>query len=387
MLLSNGRFEAGGNASNASSCSVPISESAYLATVTIQDDGDAGTVGLQFARYSVRETNGSTNALGLTLTRVGREAPSGDIFVVLRSRNITATAGLDYEPLALTLPFAHNTTTTSFHVTVLDDALYEVPDEEFAVFIDDVYYLQHTSPPNPYLLTTENQTATVTILDDGDAGTFQFIEERLASPESAGGLPVQHTLTVTRTGRSRPSGALSVRYESADDSARAGSDYNATAGWLEFADGQTRGVVVVGILDDEEFEYPDERFRMQLTAVSYLGQPIHNVHFGESDSVFVTIVDDGDLGLLRFEPRASNVTEGNTVHLTVTRYDRARLSARLTVRYASVDLTAKSSGQSPDYTGVNGTLDFSGATTNLSIPIATTQDEVRAFSRARHTGV
>ena len=69
--------------------------------------------------------------------------------------------------------------------------------------------------------------------DGGDAGTLQLSSATYSTSEGAGSV----TITVTRTGGS--SGAVSVDYATADNTATAPSDYAATSGTLNWADGDT----------------------------------------------------------------------------------------------------------------------------------------------------
>jgi hypothetical protein len=73
------------------------------------------------------------------------------------------------------------------------------------------------------------------------------------------------TFTVTRSGDLSQS--VTVDYATADGSAKAGSDYLATAGTLTFAAGQTTMIITVAILGDTMYE-PDEVFYLNLFNVS-----------------------------------------------------------------------------------------------------------------------
>lgn len=335
------------------------------------------------------ETHNSTTALVLTLTRSGRAHPSGNLSVIIVSESRTATEGSDYLPINEVLVFGDGATAQTFTVTVLDDDIYEVPDEHFELRIADVYYRQRTNPPNPHLQTSEINRTSVVILDDGDAGTFEFVTTA-AGGGSAGPLALResidgsvrnvHSLTITRTGREHPSGNISIFYATADTlhgRAKFGHDYLPTEGWVDFSDGQTQAVLSVTVLDDDEFEFPDEYFEVALTSARYIGQAAANVPFGPNRAVNVTIMDDGDLGFLKFAPTVYSTPEGTVAHLTVTRFGRSNMTRRLTARYRCMNGSATYS----DFVPSSGVVDFDGSTTLAVFNIETLDDEVRARSR------
>ena len=65
--------------------------------------------------------------------------------------------------------------------------------------------------------------------------------------EEAEGASLDFTVTLSRA-LSEP---VTVRFATSDGTARAGSDYRATSGWLTFSPGQTEKTVSVSVLDDE----------------------------------------------------------------------------------------------------------------------------------------
>ena len=77
-------------------------------------------------------------------------------------------------------------------------------------------------------------TATVTIIDN-DATTFQFSASTYTARNSSGSA----TVSVTLSRVNDPNGTFTVDFSTADISAVAGRDYEATSGRLTFAAGQT----------------------------------------------------------------------------------------------------------------------------------------------------
>ena len=68
-----------------------------------------------------------------------------------------------------------------------------------------------------------------------------------ASAEEAEGTSLNFTVTLSQA----LSEMVTVNYRTSDGTARAGSDYRATSGWLYFGPGQTEKTVTVPVLDDE----------------------------------------------------------------------------------------------------------------------------------------
>jgi serine protease AprX len=112
-----------------------------------------------------------------------------------------------------------------------------------------------------------------------EPGELQFGAASFSADENAGNVLV----TVTRTGGD--AGQVTVGYATADDTASAGEDYQATTGTLTFPDGETGRSFSVPILDDPDAE-GDESFALILenpTGGALLGNPV---------DVLVTILDD-----------------------------------------------------------------------------------------------
>ncbi|MFO0881634.1 MAG: cellulose binding domain-containing protein [Gemmataceae bacterium] len=102
---------------------------------------------------------------------------------------------------------------------------------------------------------------------------------------SVGNLQVNETGQANFTVRlSRPStSSVSVRFATADGTARAGSDYTAASGLLTFSPGQTELTLPVTVLEDR-LDEPDESFRLVLSS------PI-GASLGQTEGV-ATILDD-----------------------------------------------------------------------------------------------
>jgi bacillopeptidase F len=114
-------------------------------------------------------------------------------------------------------------------------------------------------------------------------GDIQFSSASYSVAEDAAGI----TVTVTRSGGS--AGQVTVNYATADHTAVAGEDYEATAGTLTFLDGETSRTFTVAVLDDAVAEADEE-----LAVI--LANPTGGAGLGIPVLARVTIIDDDSTG-------------------------------------------------------------------------------------------
>lgn len=112
----------------------------------------------------------------------------------------------------------------------------------------------------------------------GGVTTYALAQSQISVSEAAGGT----TLQIVRTGDISQAG--SVRYQSSNQTATAGSDYTAVSGIAYFAANESMVQVDLSILDDDETE-PAESFRLSLS------DPDAGV-LGARQTATVTIYDD-----------------------------------------------------------------------------------------------
>jgi endoglucanase len=152
---------------------------------------------------------------------------------------------------------------------------------------------------------------------------------------------------------------VTVNYATADDTARAGTDYGAVSGRLTFARGETSKTVAVPVYGDRLAE-ADESFTVNLSGAQ-------RAKIGDGRGV-VTVVED--------EPRISvgdaagtvvysaGGTAGTTLYFTVSlaaAYDQA-----VTVNYATADGTATAG---VDYLAASGALTFAPGETSKTVAV------------------
>lgn len=114
-------------------------------------------------------------------------------------------------------------------------------------------------------------------------GAFQFSAASYSLMENGGSL----TVTVTRSDGN--AGDVTVDYATADDTAVAGQDYQASAGTLTFLDGEASRTFMVAVLDDAVHENDE-------ALVLTLGNPTGGATLGSPTTANVTIVDDDASG-------------------------------------------------------------------------------------------
>jgi glucose/arabinose dehydrogenase len=189
-------------------------------------------------------------------------------------------------------------------------------------------------------------------------GTIVIGENAVTVNENAG----TATVRVDRVGGSF--GAASVNYTTVDETALPGLDYTTTAGFLQFADGQTSATVTIPIINDTIAE-DTKRFGFGL------GQTT-GAKLGTNRTALITVLDDDAPANLGFSVGQYNVNENDgTVAITVQR--SGNLDNNASVQYATSNGTATAG---TDYTAQTGTLNFLPGETRKTFRIAITDDAV-----------
>lgn len=177
----------------------------------------------------------------------------------------------------------------------------------------------------------------------GSPGTLQLNSSTYSVNENGTSV----TITATRTGGS--AGAASVNYATGNGTATAGSDYTASSGTLNWADGDSADkTFTVNIANDATVE-GNETFNATLSGVS-------GASLGTPSSATVTIVDDdaASAGTLQYSSSTYSVNEnGTSVTITVTRTGGS--SGAVGVSYSTTNGTATAGS---DYTSASGSLSW-----------------------------
>ena len=150
---------------------------------------------------------------------------------------------------------------------------------------------------------------------------------------------------------------VTVAYETASGTAKAGDDYTPATGTLTFPAGTTEQTIRVSIIDDD-MEEDEETFTVILSN--------SNAPIGDGEATGV--ITDNDLPLVTVTTSQTTVEEGETVTFTLTRV--GNLTVPLTV---SVDVTARGAFLA-DGAPTEATFAANAATT--AFQVATVDDEV-----------
>jgi alpha-tubulin suppressor-like RCC1 family protein len=311
------------------------------AQVTLVDNDPAPTIRFASAELTVGELAGQAIATVLL------SAPSAFFVQVdYSTSNGTATAPADFTAINGTLTFAPGQTEATLTVPIQADEIAEGM-EAFTLTLSN---FRNATPTAPTVLTIQ-------ILDSGELPVVQFSASMVDVAETT------PTATIGVTLDRLSEREVRVSYATADETARANSDYLPASGELVFAPGETNKLFTVTILDDAETE-ADETILLTLHSPS-------NARLGTA-TARLTIRDNETLPLVRFSRDSYRVSEAAgtapiTVHLS------AATAQLVTVAYA---ITPQSATPGADYTASNGVVTFPPNTTHQTIPITILQDQV-----------
>ncbi|MEQ1638506.1 MAG: Calx-beta domain-containing protein [Methylococcales bacterium] len=348
-----------------------------IATVTIKnDDAVIPTVSFKDATVNVLEGNGGNQPNKEAELIVNLSAPATQTVTVAYQTN-SGTAlgkGVDYIDTAGTLTFLPGQLSQSIKVPIFGDTVQE-PDENFSVTL--------TNPSSNAELGALVKT-NVTITNDDITPVVGFKSTAISVVEGTGNKPANEAeLTVELSVPSTET--VTVNYNTVDGTAKSTVlpsaaatspiDYQASAGTLTFAPGETTKTFKIPINGDAVIE-PDETFSVNLTA------PSSNALLGANNSATVTITND-DLPGVFFSDTDLNTTviEGNTGINPATNLDimvnlTSAFYEPVTVNYATSNVIALAS--TPlivgDYLAANGTLTFAPGETSKAISLSIVGD-------------
>ncbi len=161
----------------------------------------------------------------------------------------SAKAGGDFAPRTGSIEIPAGATTVLIEVPIFGDTKYE-PDKTFSVKL--------TKAEN-VALDKNYAEAACTITNDDLRPTISVADASVVEP-AKGTATMAFTVTL-----SNPSyQAITVKYKTADHTAKAGEDYLAQSGTLTFAPGETTGAITITVMADKEVG--DEDFFVDLSA-------------------------------------------------------------------------------------------------------------------------
>jgi len=286
-------------------------------------------------------TTDESQAARVVVSRTG--ATTGVATVSYATSDLTAQAGVDYEPASGTLQFAPGETSKTVDITIIDDALRE--DKES-------FRLTLSSPTGGISLGTKS-TSEVHI-NDNDPFPLVSVTDSTVVEGDSGTTAAAFTVTLsTASGQTVTVGYRTFRFTQ-------GSDYTDTSGALTFAPGETSKSFNVSVIGDTTPE-PHESFDILLEIMSNASF-LDSVGTGTilNDDAALSINDlsvgEGDLGQTAF-----NFTVGIPFP-TVN---------PVSVNYATADGTAAAGS---DYTAASGALGFAPGETKKTITVNVSGD-------------
>eukprot|EP00918_Siedleckia_nematoides_P097649 GHVU01213916.1.p1 GENE.GHVU01213916.1~~GHVU01213916.1.p1 ORF type:complete len:844 (+),score=116.55 GHVU01213916.1:178-2709(+) len=240
-------------------------------TVDMSEGGVKSVIEFAAARSSILERD---QRVTVTINRYGRS----DNRVLFKVETIdgTAEANTDYVPVKKTMVFEKGETEQKLDIAIIDDNEWE-PDEVFFVKIN----VDSDDPGSQNAIIGQKAIMEVTIVNDDEPGTFEFSKPSLLFKESAG---KAHVPIIRSNGAD---GDVSVKWRTQDMCAKAGKDYEAGEGTLEFKHGETTKTLEIVIYDDQEME-KDENFKVEILEVS------NGAKLGRIKKTVITIVNDDD---------------------------------------------------------------------------------------------
>ncbi|MGI9249991.1 MAG: Calx-beta domain-containing protein, partial [Pseudohongiellaceae bacterium] len=226
------------------------------------------------------------------------ESTGHTVTVNYATSNGTAIMSSDYTAASGTLTFAGSETSKTVTVTILNDTVYENPNEQFQMRI----FNPQPSPGNE----PGTNIAGVNIVDDDRITLSIAPVTGKASVTEAPNATLAYEVSFPSSGATKVQSNLALNYAvDSTSTATSNTDYTAPSGSLTFSstDG-TNQTVLVTVLDDDIVESAE-------TVVLTLGIPIQPriTLVSGSTSATGTITDD-EMPTLSISASASSVTEG-----------------------------------------------------------------------------
>jgi hypothetical protein len=311
-------------------------------TVTVMDDDDPRP---EVTLSAAAIVEGSGGALKEAPVRVQlASAPlSTDQFTLLPSGG-TATSGSDYVPFSTTVVFAPGETEKIVTVSVHPDTVVEA---------DESVVIVASSSRWGTLAST-----TLTIRDD-DATTSMSIADTTVVEKTGSSAQAKFRIAFSKP----PAEGGTVSYKTVDGTAKAGSDYAASSGTLQYSGGQTALLVSVEVFGDAATEQ-DERFSVELSGAS------GDVSLARDRATATVYDDDAPVARPSLSTDDIEVTESDGVQEATfaLRLSNAA-NGTVTVSYETADDSATASA---DYEHRSGVVTFAPGETarTIVVPIA-----------------
>lgn len=245
----------------------------------------------------------------------------------------SASAGSDYRATVGQLSIPAGATAAEIAVSLIDDSALESA---------ETFSLTLSAPVNASF--GNSSSATGTISDDDTPVSVSISPAQLSEGQLRQSSLMSFTVRLSRPAEE----FVSVNFASRDGSAKAGEDYTAVSGSVEFQPGTTQRQLVVGVSGDETVE-PDEELMLALSA------PV-NASLGMAEAPGRIINDDVSRSFSAEDAAGSEASGALSFNV---RLSQASGKAR-TVNYATANGTATAGS---DYNAASGSLSFAAGET------------------------
>lgn len=358
-------FLRGGGGVNLGGELIPLGGALGLAhaRLTITDnDRNAGVFNFSAPSYVTNEN--AINALITVVRSGGSDGPASVDYFTRRSTNTpVADLNVDYREARGFLSFGSGETVKTFQVPIINDNQVEL-DENIELVLTNA-----SGARLPGGKITSVAIATLTIIDnDYPPGRLNFALSSFTTNENSGFA----TIAVTRAGGNL--GAVSVQYDTANGTAIAPADYQATAGTIGFNDGESGTktfvipLVADGIVDNDLTRFESVSLRLFNPRVGTIATP---ALLGARPTATLLIEDSDNYGTLAFNQAFYEADEnGGAATVVVVRSGGVAGTV-------SIDLTvtpANTNSIGTDYVATNGTLTFQPGEISKSFTITLLDD-------------
>ncbi|NEW60423.1 hypothetical protein GSY74_03935, partial [Sulfurovum sp. bin170] len=287
---------------------------------------------------SISDVSANENSGTMTFTITISEAPILPITVDYSTLNGTATAGDDYVVKSDWLLFGAGISERNFEIELLDDTIYEG---------NENFYIQISTTETGYS-TLNNGTGTIV---DNELAPLEIRSNNQSITE--GDSATNDLRFKFYLNRIAPVGGVTITYNTSDNTATAGEDYNSTSGTVTIPEGESYVYVYVPIIGDLAPEL-QERFYLNLanTDVGTLKTTQVRGYINDNDAIEVDITSSS--------VQEGNIGDTNQMQFKIFLADNKAypLDTPLTISYQTGDGSTPTATANSDYAHKSGTVTF-----------------------------
>lgn len=287
----------------------------------------------------------------------------GRLEVYVQSRDLSAIAFNDYDPVSELVVFEEGETEKSIPLGAVDNAMFEG---------EEAFLLEASLISGDAFIQTKSMEQRIQDNDQPpEGGAISFILDRMQVPEGgvqrAGSHYREPELSI---GLQRIGEALkpaTIRWMTEEGSALENVDYEQDGGLLEFAEGQTHGAISVALRSSYAFQAVEKEFCVKLELVE--GDAVL-----ESDRMCIQLLEQSlppADGVVAFSGQRYSVVEGEQSLVTLNRI-LYRETRPITANVYSQDEDSAQVGS--DYNRVANTIEFADGETSKTFMVDSLED-------------